>query len=184
MVLHPLLKILLPLKILASPVIASLVITCCFLASTAVQAEIWLTDTLYLENNNQLLLKKLQSDNKHPSASSLRLLPEFTLTQGIESEILPLSKITLGSKFDLVKNKDEVKTRAIINEFNISSTIGSYWAFTLGRQKISYAQPDLFNTSLNKNDLRPEPLADLNYSQGLLILYRLGYIEQSLLLNQ
>jgi hypothetical protein len=164
--------------------LTSLVITCYLLTSTTVQAEIWLTDSLYLENNHQLLIKNLTSNSHSTSTSSLRLLPEFTLTQGIESVFLPPSKITLGTKLDLYKNDNETNTHAIINELNISSSIGPYWAFTLGRQKISYAQPDLFNTSLNKNDLRPEPLEDLNYSQGLLILYRLGFVEQSLMLNQ
>lgn len=145
-------------------------------------SETWLTDTLYLENNHNLLFESLKSDS-NASTSSFRLLPEFTLTQGIESELFP-SKITLGTKLDLLKDNNEMDTQAIINAFNISTSIGTYWGFTLGRQKISYAQPDLFNTSLNKNDFRPDPLADLNYSQGLLLLYRLGFIEQSLLLNQ
>lgn len=165
-------------------ILTSLTIACYLFASTAVQAEVWLTDTLYLENNHQLLIKNLKSGNRQSSISSFRLLPEFTIIQSVESESLPPSKITLGSKLDLLINDNDTNTQAIINEFNISSSIGTYWAFTLGRQKISYVQPDLFNTSLNKNDLRTDPLEDLNYSQGLLILYRLGYIEQSLLLNQ
>ena len=166
------------LQFLLKKIPALIIISHLFTSITA-HSEIWLTDTLYLENNHHLLFSSRKSDIS-TSTSSFRLLPEFTLTQGIESSFLPTSKITLGSKFDLSNNEESteenIHTQGIISELNFTTSLGPYWGFTLGRQKISYSQPDLFNTSLNKNDFRPEPLADLHYSHGLLILYLLGHI--------
>jgi hypothetical protein len=148
------------------------------------QAGIWLNDTVYFDNQNYLQLSAINNSSMNngsvkDSTTNLRLLPAFSLVQNIPTSSLA-SKITLGSKFDL----QTTNTQAIINELHLITAISPILAFTLGRQKIAYAQQDLFSTSLNKNDLRPAHLDKLTFSQGLLTTLRLGVIEQSVLLNQ
>ena len=162
-----------------------LAFTSFLLVNTQVKAETWLTDTLYLDNNTDLIYTHISPNNHEPSQYAFQLVPELILTQGIHSKFLPPSKLTLGSKIEFSTENDTPQSQALINEFHFSSSIGSHWGFRLGRQKISYAQPDLFNTSLNKNDIRPNPLVNnLTFSQGFLATYRLGYIEQQVLINQ
>lgn len=161
-----------------------LIISHFLVVSSLSQAETWLTDTLYLENNNELIYTHISPKNDESSRHSFRLLPELTLTQGIDLDILPSSKIALGGKVELSTENNVQQSQALINEFYFSSAIGSHWGLTLGRQKISYSQSDLFQTSLSKNDVRPNPLNNLTYSQGLLATYRLGFIEQHVLINQ
>lgn len=164
--------------------------------SNPIQAEFWLNDNLYIDNNHYLQLNAVNINSKNNSSdkdstTSLRLLPEFYLVQNIPAPSLA-SKITIGSKFDLqatnthtnINGQTETHSQAIINELQLITAINPYWSFTLGRQKIAYAQQDLFSTSLNKNDQRPTPLKSLTFSQGLLTTLRLGIVEQSLLLNQ
>ncbi len=151
----------------------------CLVIPHTVQAELWLSDSLYLINNQQFQLTA--TADKSPI---LGLLPEFSLVQSIPSELLASSKITLSSQFDLQTSESKSHTNGIINEFNLTFSANPFWSFTLGRQKISHAQPDLFSASLNKNDQSYYPLTELNYSQGLLMTYRLGFVEQQLLLIQ
>jgi hypothetical protein len=161
-----------------------------------VQAEVWLSENLHIDNQQYLQLSSVNNSSKNNSAgkdstTSLRLLPEFSLIQNIPAPSVA-SKITLGSKLDLQGEKTQTnngyraqsKSQAIINELHLTTALGPYWSFILGRQKIAYAQQDLFSTSLNKNDIRPAPLDKLTFSQGLLTTLRIGIIEQSLLLNQ
>ncbi len=131
-----------------------------------VEAEYWINDNIHIENNQQLLLKT------NHTKMNLQALPEIKLVQGILS-----SKLVLAAKADLQENDAE----AIINEFNLISSLSPSWSINIGRQKISYAQSDLFRTSLSKNDDKYDAL---NYSQGLLITNRLGFIEQSVLFNR
>lgn len=161
-----------------------------------VQAEIWLSDTLYIENQQHLQLsvlknRPLKDSPRNDDSLGLRLLPEFSLVQIFPTSLFA-SKITLGSKLDLqVENANTIKnnqtkmhSQAIINELNITTALRSNWTVTLGRQKIAHQQQGLFNTSLNKNDRRPVPLEDLTFSQGLLTKLRFGAVEQSLYFNQ
>jgi len=150
------------------------------------QAEVWLNDNVYFENQNNLKLSAtnkstINKSSKKDNTTNLRFLPEFSLVHSIPTSSLA-SKMTLGSKSDL--QTTNTHSQAIINELHLTSTTSPILAFTLGRQKIAYAQQDLFSTSLNKNDLRPAPLDELTFSQGLLTTLRLGVIEQSVLLNQ
>lgn len=162
-----------------------------FVLVRPVQAEVWLNDNVYFENQYDLQLSATNKStiNKRSmndglvkdSTTNLRFLPEFSLVQSIPTSSLA-SKMTLGSKFDL--QTTNTHSQVIINELHLTTAISPILAFTLGRQKIAYAQQDLFSTSLNKNDLRPAPLEELTFSQGLLTTLRLGVIEQSVLLNQ
>ena len=162
-----------------------LVFASLLLVNTQVKAETWLTDSLFFVNNTDLIYTHISPNNLEASQHAFRLVPELTLTQGIHSVFLPQSRLTLASKIEFSTENDAPQSQALINQFHFSSSIGSHWGFKLGRQKISYAQPDLFNTSLNKNDIRPNPLVNnLTFSQGFLVTYRLGFIEQHLLINQ
>lgn len=162
-----------------------LTFSCFLLINTQVIAEAWLTDSLYLDNHTDLIYTHTSKNDPESSLHSFWLLPELTLTQGIQSPFLPPSKLSLGSKIEFSTVNRTQKTQAILNEFHFTSSIGSHWGFRLGRQKISYAQPGLFNTSLNKNDISPNPLINnLTFSQGFLATYRLGYIEQQVFINQ
>jgi hypothetical protein len=136
------------------------------LIPSSAQAEYWLSDSLYLENNQQLFVKQ-QTDTLN-----WQLLPEINLTQKINN-----SAVALGVKLRL----DENNSDGIINNLNLRYSLSSRVMMIFGRQKIHYNQNDLFRTSLNKND---EKVDALNYSQGLRIIHRLGYIEQSILFNQ
>jgi len=151
----------------------------CLAITHTVQAEIWLSDSLYLSNSQQLQFTA--ADDKSPI---LGILPEFSLVQGIPPELLASSKITLSSQFDLQTSESKSYTKGIINEFNLTLSANPFWSFTFGRQKISHAQADLFSASLNKNDQSFYPLTELNYSQGILTTYRLGFVEQQLMLIQ
>jgi len=151
----------------------------CLAITHTVQAEIWLSDSLYLSNSQQLQFTA--ADDKSPI---LGILPEFSLVQGIPPELLASSKITLSSQFDLQTSESKSYTKGIINEFNLTFSANPFWSFTFGRQKISHAQADLFSASLNKNDQSFYPLTELNYSQGILTTYRLGFVEQQLMLIQ
>lgn len=137
-----------------------------FFLPSLVQAEYWLSDSLYVENNQQFLLNQ-QTNDTH-----WQLLPELNFTQ-----ILSHSEISLGAKLNL----EEDASDGIINNLNIRFAPLSRLVTILGRQKISYKQNDLFRTSLSKND---DKVDGFNYSQGLRIIHRLGYIEQSVFLNQ
>ena len=151
------------------------------LLSPHAQAEVWLTDSLYINNHQHFQLNS--KDDNTSNTYNIRLLPELSVIQHLPASSLA-NKITLGSKFDLHQSNDKTHSQAIINQLNIKTAINPYWSFTLGRQKVAYSQLDLFNTSLNKNDLRQVPLEDLSFSQGLLTTLRLGIIEQSVLFNQ
>ncbi len=156
------------------------------------QAEVWLNDNLYFDNQHYLQLSFINNSSVNDSTTGFRLLPEFSLIQNMPTSFA--SKITIGSKLDLqttnthintsANDQTETHSQAIINELQLTTALSPYWSFTLGRQKIAYAQQDLFRTSLNKNDRRPAPFEKLTFSQGLLTTLRLGVIEQSLLLNQ
>ena len=130
------------------------------------QAEFWLTDSLYIENNQQLFLRQQADD------IDWQLLPDLKSTQAI-----PYGSIVLGAKFSLEENK----TDGAINHLNIHLSSSDRLITILGRQKINYNQNDIFRTSLSKND---DKVDDINYSQGLRIIHRLGYIEQSVFFNQ
>jgi len=151
----------------------------CLAITHTAQAELWLNDSLYLSNTQ---LVQYTSVNDKPPI--LGILPEFSLVQGIPAELLASSKITLSSQFDLQTSESKSYTKGIINEFNLTHSANPFWSFTLGRQKISHAQPDLFSASLNKNDQSFYPLTELNYSQGILTTYRLGFVEQQLMFIQ
>lgn len=151
------------------------------LLAHSTQAEVWLTDSLYI--NNQQYFQLNSNDGNASTTTNIRLLPELSVIQYLPASSLA-NEITLGSKFDLQQSNDKTQSQAIIDQLNFKTEINPHWSFTLGRQKIAYSQPDLFNTSLNKNDLRQVPLKDLSFSQGLLTTLRLGVIEQSLLFNQ
>ena len=136
------------------------------LIPSSVQAEYWLSDSLYLEHNQQLLIQQ-QADTVN-----WQLLPEINFTQDINN-----SAMALGAKLRLEENNSD----GIINNLNLRYSLSPRIMMIFGRQKIHYNQNDLFRTSLNKND---EKVDALNYSQGLRIIHRLGYIEQSILFNQ
>jgi hypothetical protein len=142
-------------------------------------AEAWLNDNLYVDNQQYLQL------GSHNSRSvNLRFLPEISFVQTIPTSSFT-SKVILGSKLDLQTAQTQINadSKAIINEFNLTTALHPNLTFTLGRQKITHSQQGLFRTSLNKNDLRATPLEELTFSQGLLTTLRLGVIEQSLLFN-
>jgi hypothetical protein len=151
------------------------------LLSQSAKAEVWLTDNLYIENQQHIQLESLNDGSSN--TNNFRFLPELSVIQNIPTSSL-INEVTLGGKFDLQQSHAKAHSQAIVNQLNIKTAINPYWSFTLGRQKIAYSQPDLFNTSLNKNDLRQTPLKDLSFSQGLLTTLRLGVMEQSLLLSQ
>ena len=136
------------------------------LIPSSAQAEYWLSDSLYLENNQQLFVKQ-QTDTLN-----WQLMPEINLTQNINN-----NAVALGAKLRLEENNSD----GIINNLNLHYSPSSRIMMVFGRQKIHYNQNDLFRTSLSKND---EKVGALNYSQGLRIIHRLGYIEQSILFNQ
>lgn len=136
------------------------------LIPSSAQAEYWLSDSLYLENNQQLFVKQ-QTDTLN-----WQLMPEINLTQNINN-----NAVALGAKLRLEENNSD----GIINNLNLHYSPSSRIMMVFGRQKIHYNQNDLFRTSLSKND---EKVDALNYSQGLRIIHRLGYIEQSILFNQ
>jgi len=137
-----------------------------FFISPSAQAEYWLNDDLYIENNQRFILKNKISD------THWQLLPELTLVQDIMA-----SKLTLSAKFDLQENN----STATINSLNLTTSLSSYWGLKVGRQKIDYAQNDMFLTSLSKSNNK---FNALNYSQGLLITHSLGIIEQTLFLDK
>ena len=136
------------------------------LIPSSAQAEYWLSDSLYFENNQQLFVKQ-QTDTLN-----WQLMPEINLTQNINN-----NAVALGAKLRLEENNSD----GIINNLNLHYSPSSRIMMVFGRQKIHYNQNDLFRTSLSKND---EKVDALNYSQGLRIIHRLGYIEQSILFNQ
>lgn len=136
------------------------------LIPSSAQAEYWLSDSLYLENNQQLFVKQ-QTDTLN-----WQLMPEINLTQNINN-----NAVALGAKLRLEENNSD----GIINNLNLHYSPSSRIMMVFGRQKIHYNQNDLFRTSLSKND---EKVDAINYSQGLQIIHRLGYIEQSILFNQ
>ena len=145
---------------------------------TLVQAEYWLSDRLFIDNHQQLLISNNNTNNFH-----WQLLPELTITQGLAN-----SALVVGTKLNIERRQ----TDAAINNGNlrfaplflnsfVPESITSRMLITLGRQKISYAQEDVFTSSLTKNDDRADAL---NYSQGLKIHHRLGFVEQSIFFNQ
>lgn len=149
--------------------------------SQSAKAEVWLTDNLYIDNQQHIQLDS--KNDGSTNTTNFRFLPELSVIQNIPTSSL-INEVTLGGKFDLQQSHAKAHSQAIVNQLNIKTAIKPYWSFILGRLKIAYSQPDLFNSSLNKNDLRKAPLKDLSFSQGLLTTLRLGVIEQSLLLSQ
>lgn len=140
-----------------------------------VQAEFWLNDSLYLKNNHNLHFTSTTE-----TSTSIRLLPEFSCIQQFPTALLPNTQFTLGTQLELQASESTNQSEGIIKELNVTTSLNPYWSFTMGRQKISHIQPGLFTNSLNKNDQSPDPLGDLNYSQGILATFRLGPVEQQL----
>ena len=152
-------------------------VTLILISPALAQAEYWLSDSLFIENNQNLLISN-NTSNLH-----WQLLPELTLTQGLTN-----SSFIVGTKLNVERHQ----TDAAINNANLRfspqllnsflpESLTSRMLITLGRQKVSYAQADLFARSLTKNDDQTDAL---NYSQGLKIRHRLGFIEQSIFFNQ
>ncbi len=152
------------------------------ISPTLVHAEYWLSDRLFIDNHQQLLINS-KSNNNNSTNLHGQLLPELTMTQGLNN-----SAFVFGTKLNLQRHQVD----ATINNANLRfspqflnpflpESLTSRMLITLGRQKISYAQTDLFARSLTKND---DQTAALNYSQGLKIRHRLGFIEQNIFFNQ
>jgi hypothetical protein len=151
------------------------------ISPTLVHAEYWLSDRLFIENHQQLLI----SNNNNNNNTNLhgQLLPELTMTQGLNN-----SALVFGTKLNLQRHQADATINnanlrfspQLLNSF-LPESLTSRMLITLGRQKISYAQADLFTRSLTKNDDQTDAL---NYSQGLKIRHRLGFIEQSIFFNQ
>lgn len=148
------------------------------LKSPLALSEFWLSDRLYLQNQQFTSLEQpITTDDNDLSWQGIS---QLNLNQGLE-----FGKLQLGSKLAFSNQT----TDAVINQANLVFAIPqlTQWTFTLGRQTISYSQQDLFNKSLSKNHsslTRLHPQNSRNYSQGFLINHRLGFIQQQLLLNQ
>lgn len=154
------------------------------LLSPTVHAEYWLDENLYLESRNHIAISpsfEIPLDNPNNRGFGFS---EFTLTRSLDQ-----SQIQLGSKLVF----DEKQQQLMLNNLNLTSSISPRdpssfpdWQFTLGRQTISFAQGDIFATSLSKNQTRTQTLNtkhDRNYSQGLLIQSQLGFIQQDVMIN-
>ena len=156
-----------------------LCISLTFLTST-VRAEIWLDDELYLENRSHIAISP-----SHDNQDSWGVgFSDFKFTHGLGQ-----GQIQLGSKLEF----DEKQQRLILNNLNLTTSISARdpssfpdWQFTFGRQTISFAQGDIFATSLSKNQTQAQTLNtnhDRNYTQGLLIQSQLGFIQQEVMIN-
>ena len=153
-----------------------------FISPTRVHAEYWLSDRLFIDNHQQLLINS-KSNNNNSTNLHGQLLPELTITQGLNK-----SALVFGTKLNLQRHQaDATINKAhlrfspqFLNSF-LPEALISRTLITIGRQKNSYTQADLFARSLTKNDDRTDAL---NYSQGLKIRHRLGFIEQSIFFNQ
>ena len=156
-----------------------LCISLTFLTPT-VRAEIWLSDELYLENRSRIAISPSLDDQD----SRGKGFSDFKFTHGLGQ-----SQIQLGSKLAF----DERQQQLILNNLNLTTSISASdpspfpdWQFTLGRQTISFAQGDMFATSLSKNQTQAQFLNtnhDRNYTQGLLIQNQLGFIQQEIMIN-
>ena len=152
------------------------------ISPTQVHAEYWLSDRLFIDNHQQLLINS-KSNNNNSTNLHGQLLPELTMTQGLNN-----SALVFGTKLNLQRHQADATINSanlrfspqFLNSF-LPESLTSRMLITLGRQKISYAQADLFTRSLTKNDDQTDAL---NYSQGLKIRHRLGFIEQSIFFNQ
>lgn len=141
-------------------------------------SEFWLTDSLYLQNQQFISLQQPMVRKDHEM--SWQGISQLNLNQELE-----FGKLQLASKLAFTNQTAD----AVINQANLVFSIPplTQWNFTLGRQTISYSQQDLFNKSLSKNHTSQERLHQedsRNYSQGFLINHRLGFVQQQLLLNQ
>lgn len=150
------------------------------LLSPTVRAELWLDEDLYLENHSHIAISPFNSPNSWGIGYS-----DFKLAQSLGQ-----SQIQLGSRIAI----DEKQQNVILNNLNLTTSLSARdpssfpdWQFTLGRQTISFAQGDMFATSLSKNQTRAQTLNtkhDKNYTQGLLIQSQLGFIQQEMMINQ
>lgn len=141
------------------------------------QAEIWLDSDSYAESSQSLQLS--YSDH----FLDFRFLPSFSLIKNTSGTPF-FDQARVGAQFDFQSVRKEQHNQVIIKELNLTKVISPYLDVSLGRLKIQYAQPDLFNRSLNKNDFSTFPVNTLPFSQGLLSRARFGAIEQSFFWNQ
>ena len=150
-----------------------------FLTPT-VRAEIWLDDELYLENHSHIAISP-SLDNQDSWGMGFS---DFKFTHSLGQ-----SQIQLGSKLAV----DQKQQQLILNNLNLTTSISASdpssfpdWQLTFGRQTISFAQGDMFATSLSKNQTQAQILNtnhDRNYTQGLLIQKQLGFIQQEVMIN-
>jgi hypothetical protein len=145
------------------------------LVSTQVSAEIWLTDSSYLESQHNIAFN--QDADVH------------TLSQLHVSQILSQAKIQFSGKL----KTDNQESESLLNQAKIVTAPLPYFSFTLGRFLINYRQEDLFKTSLGKNQDHPlfkpnkfgqeQYRLEKHYNQGFLTRFQLGFIGQEFSIN-
>ncbi len=171
----------------------SIFLSLCFsLLANSVSSEVWLSDSLYLESQHHLFSKLPSIDKDKQQENTLNTLSQFHLNQLITANgtnfadhFYVIDKLHLAGKLA----SSNQQTLGQMNAFNLVSAPRSlpYFSFTLGRMLVNYRQEQLFNTSLSKNQdrlVRIHRDKELNYSQGLLTQFQLGFIRQSVLINQ
>lgn len=148
--------------------------------SPQVSAEVWLTDSNYLESQHYVAFNQ--------DADVL------TLSQFHASQILKHAKIQFSGKLNTKNQQSE----SLVNQAKLVTAPLPYFSFTLGRFLVNFRQEDLFKSSLGKNQDRvlfpfhtfgqeqyrqEQYRHEKQYNQGLLSRFQLGFIGQELSVN-